>query len=390
MRTDPQSANASILWLNGPAGAGKSAIAQSIAEQCYEEKVLLGSFFFSVSDPSRNHAEHLVATMVYQIYQIVPPHAQDLILQAVQQDPLIWSKDIFTQFHVLIVTALHDTIQSGFFDNPSARRVLIIDGLDECIEHAMQQRVLELMLKAVHEWHLPFLFFVASRPEPDIQSLFERPLMASVLHNMSLGEGDLTDPDIKLFIRDKLDECRSTHPLRRYLPPNWPSDENIARLVRKSSGQFIYASAVITYVTSMRHQPHRRLEIILQLRPTAQSPYSELDAVYSQILSSAQDLPLVRSILGMGRSLFTIDVRLIEIVVRLEEGEVSAALSDINSLVCIHGPAGLEYLWFYHASFEDYLLDASRSQGFYIDPPELYKECMMNFTSFLMGESLIL
>ncbi|KAF8990376.1 hypothetical protein BDQ17DRAFT_1433824 [Cyathus striatus] len=36
-----------IMWLNGPAGAGKSAIFQTIAERRSHEGKLLSSFFFS-------------------------------------------------------------------------------------------------------------------------------------------------------------------------------------------------------------------------------------------------------------------------------------------------------------------------------------------------------
>ena len=34
-----------IMWVYGPAGAGKSAIAQTIAEMCEEEMIILASFF---------------------------------------------------------------------------------------------------------------------------------------------------------------------------------------------------------------------------------------------------------------------------------------------------------------------------------------------------------
>ena len=56
-----------IMWVYGPAGAGKSAIAQTIAEMCEEEMILLASFFFSRVDPSRNNVSRLIATIAYQI-----------------------------------------------------------------------------------------------------------------------------------------------------------------------------------------------------------------------------------------------------------------------------------------------------------------------------------
>ncbi len=56
-----------IMWLYGPAGAGKSAILQTIAEKCTVLDILLASFFFSRSDGTRNHPDSLVATIAYQI-----------------------------------------------------------------------------------------------------------------------------------------------------------------------------------------------------------------------------------------------------------------------------------------------------------------------------------
>jgi hypothetical protein len=40
-----------IMWLYGAAGAGKSAIAQTIAELCEEHKLLLASFFSPAPTP---------------------------------------------------------------------------------------------------------------------------------------------------------------------------------------------------------------------------------------------------------------------------------------------------------------------------------------------------
>ncbi len=56
-----------IAWLNGAAGAGKSAICQSIAERCIRHGILVASFFFFRTDNSRNTIDRLVATLVYQI-----------------------------------------------------------------------------------------------------------------------------------------------------------------------------------------------------------------------------------------------------------------------------------------------------------------------------------
>ena len=85
--------NSFIMWVYGPAGAGKSAIAQTIAEMCEEEMILLASFFFSRNDPSRSKVKLPIATIAHQI-TLNLPDTREAILEAVEHDPLIFSKSL--------------------------------------------------------------------------------------------------------------------------------------------------------------------------------------------------------------------------------------------------------------------------------------------------------
>ena len=85
-----------IMWVYGPAGAGKSAIAQTIAEMCEEETILLASSFFSRNDASRSSVKPLIATIAYQI-TLNLPGVRDAILGAIERDPLIFSKSLAVQ-----------------------------------------------------------------------------------------------------------------------------------------------------------------------------------------------------------------------------------------------------------------------------------------------------
>ena len=57
--------NALLLWMQGPAGAGKSAIQQTIAERAASERILAASFFFSHEDPERDNPGKLIPTLAY-------------------------------------------------------------------------------------------------------------------------------------------------------------------------------------------------------------------------------------------------------------------------------------------------------------------------------------
>jgi len=61
-----------IMWLFGPAGAGKSAIAKRIAELAVERGLLIGTFFFSRTSSTRNIKDRPIATLAYQMAVSIP------------------------------------------------------------------------------------------------------------------------------------------------------------------------------------------------------------------------------------------------------------------------------------------------------------------------------
>jgi hypothetical protein len=358
--------NSFIVWVYGPAGAGKSAIAQTIAELCEEEMILLASFFFSRNDPSRSNVKPLIATIAYQITFNLPD-VRDAILGAVERDPLIFSKSLAVQLNSLIVEPLRPLVNAGFFNDPTSRRLVIIDGLDECSNSNVQQNIVEVLANA-QQHRLPLIFLFASRPEQDISSAFNTGVLPSVTTRIALDEFYLPNEDIQLFLTDKFQEIKSTHRLRGYIPPQWPLPGVLEQLVYKSSGQFIYASAVINYISSSRHKPQDRLDIILGIRPPQRDlPFAELDALYTYIFAGVEDLDSVLEILGF---LIFCDASSwglseIEVFLSLQPGDVELHLGDLSSLVDIAPDQKIHIL---HASLTDFLMDPTRSQGFWINP----------------------
>ncbi|KAJ7218843.1 hypothetical protein C8J57DRAFT_1095438, partial [Mycena rebaudengoi] len=62
---DDSPSSAPLLWLYGPAGAGKSAIAQEFAGWCNNTGRLGGSFFFKRRHTQRGTWHGLLATLAY-------------------------------------------------------------------------------------------------------------------------------------------------------------------------------------------------------------------------------------------------------------------------------------------------------------------------------------
>jgi len=371
--------NAVILWFYGPAGAGKSAIAHNIAERCELEKLLLASFFFSRSDPARSNSKSLIATISYQI-AINIPGTREKIAAGVERDPLILSRSLETQVATLIVEPLREPLEAGYFNAPTARRLIIVDGLDECDPPAVQCSILEAISHLLRDYHLPLLVFIASRPERHLTHSFGTGSLPEFHTTLALDDTYKPDDDIRLFLSDNFREVKATHPMKRYLDHSWPSDDVLESLVEKSSGQFIYASTVTKYISSIRHQPADRLNIVLGIQPprhVREMPFGELDALYTHIFTSVEDRETVLLILGFRviRSGYPgMEAEDLEDFLLLKRGDIEMLLGDLSAIITISDI--YPYIHILHASLRDFLLDSARSKELYIDLSSIHTTCM--------------
>ena len=184
--------------------------------------------------------------------------------------------------------------------------------------------------------------------------------------SVALDESYLPDEDIRLFLIDKFQEIKSTHQLRGYIPLQWPLPDVLNELIEKSSGQFIYASTVIGYVSSIRHKPMDRLDIVLGIRaPQKDLPFAELDALYMHILAGVDDIEPVLEILSLLFLDFERCLPVIEQILTLQPGDVELYLGDLSSLVSIGDDETIHVL---HASLQDFLVNPTRSKELWINP----------------------
>ncbi|KDR74793.1 hypothetical protein GALMADRAFT_29383, partial [Galerina marginata CBS 339.88] len=241
---DPETRNALIMWIYGPAGSGKSAIARSIAELCAKEGILVATYFFSRFDSTRNHGRSLIATIAYQA-SLCFPDIRDRIIGTIEHDPFIFTRSLDSQIFALIVEPLQERIGSGYFNTMTPARIVIID---ECEDRKSQVKILDAISKSLQQYHLPLIFVIASRPEPDIKGAFGSGYLSQVLTRNPLDDNYLSSEDICLFLRDKFSAIKNSHPFHAQIPATWPSEDTLRTLVDKSSGQFIYASTVVKFV----------------------------------------------------------------------------------------------------------------------------------------------
>jgi len=222
----------------------------------------------------------------------------------------------------------------------------------------------------------PLKFLITSRPEVPIARVFNASPVIGVSGRHSLDDEPSSIEDVGYFLSAKFDEIQQTHPLSRHIPHDWPSPAAKASLVQKSSGQFIYPATVIRFISSPRHNPVHRLDIVLRLRPLlGESPFAELDALYRHILQSCYEIELALRIIGIcllstqdmdtpWNTTYTFPQEImapkkIESVLRILPGDVQRVLEDLGSLIEYRGD--YEKLRILHASLFDFLSDPTRS-----------------------------
>ncbi|KAF9550446.1 hypothetical protein CPC08DRAFT_322895 [Agrocybe pediades] len=352
-----------ILWLKGGAGAGKSAIARSVAERASKEGLLLGTFFFGAADTTRNHVGRLVATLTYQICTIFPKF-RHIVSTVIEDDPLIFSRSLNTQFTTLLIRPLL-IIFANHSGSTQIPHLIIIDGLDECSASKDSQRDLVFTLQEVTSFTTLIRFLVCSRPESHLNSAFSSSRMANIHYNIFLDDDYSAHQDIHSYLEDKFREIKEGHVFKHQFPTTWPSPDIIRDLADKSSGQFIYASTVVRYIESPKHRPNQRLDAILNLRPPFKDPpFTELDTLYRHIISKAEDPSTVLDILAFPVLYGEFYVTDLERILQLEEGDVEVTLADLQSLVTIDSNMKVKVL---HKSLEDFLCDSQRAGDFYLD-----------------------
>jgi NACHT domain len=369
-----------FMWLHGPAGSGKSAIAHTIAELCYEADILAASFFFSRSDRDESR---LIPTLVYQLCSSIPA-IRKYIQDTIERDPSVLSGSLEAQISSLMIDPLRRVLldDKDAMSLRSSPIIIIIDGLDECGTAQVQRYVLSVFAIAVREIPIPISFLVTSRPAPAIVEAFAVEPLNSMTTRLALDATE--DHDIKLFFESGFDKIKKSHPLAVFLPPTWPEESDLDRLVLKSSGLFIYASTIIKYISSPRHQPTDRLLDVIIEDSRFHSPFSALDALYMQIFSGVGNINIVLEILSLlllTRTDMKITPHLLEDLFFLPDGDIYILLIDLHSIVKISDSASSVILL--HSSLGDFLLDRLRSGRFHIDMGNAHANLTQHFLKHL-------
>ena len=397
--------------MRGPAGVGKSAIAQTCAEKLKKTGHLGAAFFFTVKkydNPSR-----LFTTIAYQLTTALADY-RTAVDEKISKDHTIVEKKIASQFQLLIVEPLQEIEKQGKRVQPKA---IFIDGLDECAGEEAQSEIIEVIASSVQERSTPFRWAIFSRAEPRIVSTFSQDSIASITHSVELVISREVDGEIGLYLRGEFKNI-----LRRrnclHLSSSWPTNDDIRRLVDAAAGLFAHSAAALRQVGYPSDWQFReRLQSVLDAlsqpgNQASTSPFSQLDALYFHIMSQIPEgiLPSAQlllcdgvkydidydfyasifcNILRLSESMFRDICHYLHAVIAYE-----ASLDPLSSIVpridltrsffdqgqWFHPDISFHrHLWsvhgllrFYHKSFYDFLRDPARSGPFCVTTPDIY------------------
>ncbi|KAJ6558803.1 hypothetical protein DFH09DRAFT_527357 [Mycena vulgaris] len=266
--TESYDTEPTILWVHGPAGARKSAIMETLSRRLEKAGRLGGAFFFKRRHSTHGSAKVLFSTIALQL-AVNSPRLKLQISRTVEENPTLVNRSIGVQLEELILKPC-----LGLESPPW---IIIIDGLDECEGQNVQQDILRLIGDSTQQ-RTPLRFIIASRLEAHIREVFVGLSGCGLYREFDV---ESSFDDVRTYLVSEFARIHREHSTLGDVSPPWPSEEVIDRLVRKSSGYFIYASTVIKFVDDKNHRSTQRLGAIENRNGTRfQSPFSALDELY--------------------------------------------------------------------------------------------------------------
>ncbi|KAI0031756.1 WD40-repeat-containing domain protein [Vararia minispora EC-137] len=367
---------ATVRFLVGVAGTGKSSIAHSLGSR-FEGLRRLGCFFaFDRNFQGERHPESVLSTIAYELAGWNPDFKHALAAVLREKSSLSHTTDIMAQWDGLIT----EPAKKITFIGPV---LIVVDAFDESISIDQQSRRLLLDCLSGGAAALPhnFRILITSRPEDDIRRVLrDKPMLIDSV-DISSGDEDLAG-DINTYVQ---------HSLKPLDPDDDPLDEaQLSQIVQKAEGLFQWAATVCRVLVEnpagspLSERFERRIGAVIH------GSDSSLDSLYSSVLhgifpSSDQAVilrfrsvmaqilcasqPLSIHTLQSIRSSATVGKKGDVLVVVRYMGALLSGISDPTSPI---RPL--------HTSFRDFLIESSRSGTWHVSLEEGHPTMCLGLT----------
>ncbi|KAF9445052.1 hypothetical protein P691DRAFT_806209 [Macrolepiota fuliginosa MF-IS2] len=385
-----------ILWLHGPAGVGKSAILQTVAEtEADSPTPILGATLFFSRPNSRDDPQCVFITIAYRLAVIYPPY-RHYIVKLFALDPRLIEKSMREQFKAFIVRPFaEEKLMDGLHDTV----LILLDGLDECKGEEAQREIISLVGRFSLQYPTsPLIWLFASRPEPHIRGAFaSEGVQLSYEEIQVFVDSDQARRDVETYLRASFAKIQKRYPqsISSSLQ-QWPSELDFSTIATRSSGLFIFPSTIVRFIGDTAYaDPESRLKTVLEVIESTSSsgggcnPFETLDALYTRILSEIPRdvLSTTLGLLAMYAARFDLGNFALNCNwLGITQGRAYGALQRLHSVLEIPEPqnALTEDIQASHASFYDYLLSPSRSGAFYVIAPEIVQHLLLRWIRILL------
>ncbi|KAF9446002.1 hypothetical protein P691DRAFT_674487 [Macrolepiota fuliginosa MF-IS2] len=366
-----------MYWVLGPPAVGKSAVAQTIAEE-FEKKGRLGaSFFFS----RRNHLDDpdwVIPTLAYQLATKHPQYKR-IITQRLVDDPSILEKNREVQFEKLVIEPFR-ILMIKYPHTIEEPLLIILDGLDECKDKQAQCELIKLINTHVRQVDdFPLRWMICSRPEWHLNAILSDADGLIVYEHEELRVDDKeAREDAERLLEAGFGKIR-----REYrLPNDWPPERHLQYITFTASGHLGFVSFILRFVGNEEYDdPDGQLQICMKFlgggtTVGVSNPLRALDLLYRQILSNVPHnrLPTTMRILAFvilyNRHYYGLDSSDNQArFLNLDPATFYQSLRNLHSVVYVPpmDKSSADPLRIYHASFSDFLMDPSRSGKYWLN-----------------------
>ncbi|TEB27888.1 hypothetical protein FA13DRAFT_1794389 [Coprinellus micaceus] len=339
-----------VVWLCGPVGCGKSAIAQIVAKQAEEDGLLAASFFFFRGMGDRSRIARLADTLACQMAEAVPIMAHH-IRDALSKPFALQGASIETQFGRLV----YDPLRAGICTGAKRTFLIVLDGLDECEDRDEVAEFIDHMLGVFDENpDLPLRFFISSRIEEHIREHIE----TSQVHVLNLRDHD-SDNDITTLVHHTFKVAASRNRVIRSYG-KWPSNDEIKALIRHAKGSFIFIRTLLNFILGMESKrdegrtPMERFKLALNMDPG-------LDGLYEDILKNSRHIPHFQNVvLTLSRLQEPLSISGLARLLDIPTFDIVNVLIPLQSVIHVPGDDETRVTLF-HTSLRDFIKDESRS-----------------------------
>jgi hypothetical protein len=378
-----------VYWLNGPAGTGKSTIAQTFAERSAAEGQLGASFFCSRDHPDKRDIHLIFPTLAFDLARS-NIRFREALIEVLISDPDVADESLAIQLEGLLVQPLKSIGLST---------TIVIDALNECEDNEPASAILSLLARHIDA--IQFVkFFVTGRPEVRIRTGFRLSLLQLSTEVFLLHALDWSsiDQDIECYLRNGLIIIAKERSFWDLTDP-WPADDDIAFLVSRCSGVFIVAFTIVRLIGDRHLEPREQLRaIIMGAETSIHEGRAVVDDLYQQVFLRSLEgvdiidisfFELLRLILGSIVLAFTpLSCADLERILGISRSQFRVAIRSLHPVIMVPG-SDQRPLQIHHKSFADFLTDSSRctDRRFCIEPSVLHvnlgMRCLILMNSLL-------